>query len=185
MRNELDEILVIKYPKIFADRHGDKKKTLMCWGFSHGDGWYNIIDMLCANIQSHIDSTRRQRANDLLFNRALMRSTKQNYKPLINYFSGGKIPSAYHVEYAAKVFEDIEPQCRIVHTACPQVVAVQVKEKYGTLRFYYDGGDDYIQGLVALAESMSSCTCEECGAPGTTDGMGWIRTLCKTHATQD
>ena len=37
-----------------------------------------------------------------------------------------------------------------------QVTLDQVKEKFGTLRFYYTGGDDYIRGLVAMAESMLS-----------------------------
>ena len=63
----------------------------------------------------------------------------------------------------------------------PQVVAVQVKEKFGTLRFYYDGGDDYISGLVSMAESWSAVACEECGAPGTQNSRGWIKTLCETH----
>ncbi|MDP2683473.1 MAG: hypothetical protein Q8P20_00295 [bacterium] len=46
-----------------------------------------------------------------------------------------------------------------------QVEAVQVKEKYGSLRFYYDGGDDYINGVVAMAEELSIFTCERCGGP--------------------
>jgi hypothetical protein len=64
----------------------------------------------------------------------------------------------------------------------PQVMLDQVKEKFGTLRFYYTGGDDYISGLVSMAESMSSVTCEECGKPGKQVGGGWITTLCKEHA---
>jgi hypothetical protein len=57
----------------------------------------------------------------------------------------------------------------------------QVKEKFGTLRFYYTGGDDYISGMVRMAESMSGVTCEECGAPGEQNDGGWIRTLCEEH----
>ena len=45
-------------------------------------------------------------------------------------------------------------------------MADQVKEKFGTLRFYYTGGDDRIDGMVRMAESMSAVTCETCGAPG-------------------
>jgi hypothetical protein len=66
-----------------------------------------------------------------------------------------------------------------------QVVLDQVKEKFGTLRFYYTGGDDYIRGLVAMAESMSGVTCEECGKPGTSTGGGWIRTVCIEHGGVD
>ena len=66
----------------------------------------------------------------------------------------------------------------------PPVVATQVKEKYGTLRFYYTGGDDYIDGVVAMAEYMSEVTCETCGAPGKLRDSGWVRTLCDEHAKE-
>jgi hypothetical protein len=70
---------------------------------------------------------------------------------------------------------------------CPQVTLEQVKEKFGTLRFYYNGGDEYIRGLVSMAESMSGVTCEGCGAQAETNwpkdengGLGgWVRTICK------
>ena len=67
----------------------------------------------------------------------------------------------------------------------PQVTLDQVKEKFGTLRFYYTGGDDYIDGLVSMAESMSGVTCETCGKPGTSSGGGWIKTLCEEHGGQN
>ena len=63
-----------------------------------------------------------------------------------------------------------------------QVTLDQVKEKFGTLRFYYTGGDDVIDGMVRMAESMSSVTCEECGNPGKRIGGGWVTTLCEEHA---
>ncbi len=63
-----------------------------------------------------------------------------------------------------------------------QVTLDQVKEKFGTLRFYYTGGDDIIDGMVRMAESMSGVTCEECGNPGKRIGGGWVTTLCKEHA---
>lgn len=64
----------------------------------------------------------------------------------------------------------------------PQVVATQVKEKYGTLSFYYSGGDEYIHGLVSMAKSMSGVTCETCGKPADRGGVemsGWITTICE------
>jgi hypothetical protein len=71
-----------------------------------------------------------------------------------------------------------------VPEACEQVVVDQVKEKFGGLRFYYTGGDDLIDGMVRMAESMSEVTCEECGYPGTTRGGGWVRTLCDKHENE-
>ena len=63
-----------------------------------------------------------------------------------------------------------------------QVTLDQVKEKFGTLRFYYTGGDDVIDGMVRMAESMSGVTCEECSNPGKRIGGGWVTTLCEEHA---
>lgn len=73
---------------------------------------------------------------------------------------------------------DMRPVPDSIH----QVTLDQVKEKFGTLRFYYTGGDEYISGLVSMAESMSGVTCETCGNPGKSTGGGWITTLCKEHA---
>lgn len=54
----------------------------------------------------------------------------------------------------------------------------QVKEKYGTLRVYHSGGNDFHLGVIAMAEAMSGYTCERCGQPGHTRGTGWLYTLC-------
>ena len=124
MKKELDEKLVAKYPLIFADRNGDMTKTLMCWGFECGDGWYWLIDNLCSCIQGYIDNNG--------------------------------------------------------HLNIPQVVAVQVKEKFGTLRFYYGGGDEYIGGKVSFAEWLSGSICENCGSVEgkiNTEGY-WVSCLC-------
>ena len=64
----------------------------------------------------------------------------------------------------------------------PKFIATQVKEKFGTLRFYYNGGDDFIDGVVSFAEGMSSEVCEYCGNKGKTRHGGWVRTLCDKHA---
>jgi hypothetical protein len=60
-----------------------------------------------------------------------------------------------------------------------QVVAAQVKEKMGTLRFYVDGGDATTEGIIQMAEAMSSRICELCGSPAKTSGdSGWWHTTC-------
>lgn len=142
MNEKLDNLLCTKYPEIFKNRNGDPLSTAMCWGFAHGDGWFDLLDSLCWTIQERIDWRKSQ------------------------------------ITWC--VAEGKEPPEEI-----PQVVAVQVKEKYGTLRFYYDGGDDYINGAVSLAENLSGSICEECGAPGHKRQGGWIRTLCDEHADKD
>lgn len=66
----------------------------------------------------------------------------------------------------------------------PPVKIEQIKEKFGTLRFYYQGGDDFVHGAAWLAESLSGIICEECGAPGERRSGGWVRTLCDKHEAE-
>lgn len=141
MNEKLDKDLCERFPKLFVNRHADMKTTAMCWGFEHGDGWYNILSALCGNIQSHIDWCNETRER-------LLKNNPYNHS----------IPDEV-----------------------PQVVVDQVKEKFGTLRFYYSGGDDAIDGMVRMAESMSAVTCEKCGKPGYSSSGGWIVTLCEEH----
>jgi hypothetical protein len=80
----------------------------------------------------------------------------------------------HHIDWNNQNFEKGYKQYKQV----AQVTLDQVKEKFGTLRFYYSGGDDIIDGMVRMAESMSGCTCEECGNIGKSRGGGWIHTYC-------
>lgn len=115
------------YPKMFSEPYG---------GFCVSEGWWPIIESLCANIQSHINWKNEQR----------------------DRFQRGE--------------------------GCPQVVVRQIKEKFGGLRFYYDGGDESIAGMVRMAESWAAHTCEECGKPGKSRNGGWIKTLCDEHEAE-
>jgi len=66
------------------------------------------------------------------------------------------------------------------------VYAVQVKQKFGGLRFYVYSRDiseeDYqtCQNLIAEAEKTSYNVCESCGKPASSFKRNfWILTLCK------
>ncbi len=84
--------------------------------------------------------------------------------------------------------------------ACPYyTIAEQVKEKFGTLRFYIRlerkaGGAstddewaaervwrDILWDITCRAESKSAWICEECGDHGETNSNGWLSTLCTYH----
>lgn len=66
--------------------------------------------------------------------------------------------------------------------------ATQVKEKFGTLRFYWDGSlsaeaDALVEHAIDLAEARSACTCETCGEEGRLYRKGgWLLTRCAAHA---
>jgi hypothetical protein len=181
MKQELDEALCAKYPKIFKYRHAPMTHTAMCWGFECGDGWYNIIDALCGNIQNHVTNKRNYRARILKFNRALKRALAGDTRPLQMHFTfGGKgEPDEWAIEMANKAI--VKAEFNEVPPPMPYITASQVKEKFGGLRFYTNGYTDEVSGMIRMAESMSYRTCEVCGNPGRSNNYGWISTLCDTH----
>ena len=120
MNKKLEQELFDKYPKIFIEKDLPMSETCMCWGIDCGNGWFNLLDLLCSSLQWDTDKNDRE-----------------------------------------------------------QVVATQVKEKFGTLRFYTHGTDEYQRGMIALAENMSGKTCDVCGQPGETKGRMWVSTLCE------
>jgi hypothetical protein len=123
MRQELDDLLCQRYPEIFCDRQKDQYETSMCWGFCCGDGWFDIINGLCAVIDTEV--------------------------------SAGKMPP---------------------------VVARQVKEKMGSLRFRIHGGNEKTRQLIELARQNSEHTCEECGQPAELRALEFGRVLCTSCA---
>lgn len=56
--------------------------------------------------------------------------------------------------------------------------AVQVKEKFGTLRFYLDHYTIAAEEIIKEAERRSAVTCERCGGFGKLRKGSWLRTLC-------
>ena len=88
----------------------------------------------------------------------------------------------------------------------PEYEIQQIKEKYGTLRYYYEGGKtqlvrDIMDAVVRLAEYESSYTCEQCGNSSrrsdsskdiewdstavTKVRRGWYKTICDNCAGED
>lgn len=144
MKKELQEKLFKSYPAIFRQKDLDRTVTAMCYGIACGDGWYDLIDQLCGEIQNQVDNVNRNRRNKL----------KLSARTLVPVN-----------------FEEITCE------------ATQVKEKFGGLRFYVEGGDEYISGAIAMAESLSYQICTECGCKSDVDtqkNRGWIYTLCKS-----
>ncbi len=186
MTPERDKELCEKYPLIFADRGKNMMESCMYWGLAVGDGWYNIIDIMCHVIQNHIDWSVKSNEMSLKHNEMVI-AARAGDLTLFNQ-RHEKLDSEYRQQYLDRVLIIGEDEgkswssgLRTVKPIIPQLVADQVKEKFAGLRFYHHGGDDFCDGVVAMAEAMSMRTCEECGAPGTVGGRGWIKTLCETH----
>jgi hypothetical protein len=130
MSPELEQELVRKYPALFTDYGATPDRSLMAFGFECGDGWFDLLDVLCAQLT------------------ALDPATDDN---------GDAWP----------------------------IRAMQVKEKYGTLRFYIGPAPDEALTLIGFAEAMSARICETCGDRGRTRGTGWLKTLCDPCAEKE
>lgn len=62
-----------------------------------------------------------------------------------------------------------------------KLYAVQVKQKFGGLRFYMNQETPYINGAISLAERQSSRICETCGNPGSQrNNKGWVVVMCNS-----
>ena len=188
MRKDLDELLCQKYPKMMVNRLKPMQETCMCWGFECGNGWFNILDQLMGNIQHHIDWKLEQRDCAIKYNEMAAQAKAGNF----DLFEKD-MKTITNTEYKEKrLGEIIAGDFRKLPEVIPQVTLDQVKEKFGTLRFYYTGGDDVIDGMVRMAESMSGVTCESCGTTAETNwpkgengGIGgWVRTECKPCTVQ-
>ena len=125
-----------KHPEMFSQPYG---------GVCVDEGWWKIIRVLCAQIDSYMKWRNSTRA-------ALLKDNP----------------------YGHKIPDEVE-----------QVVVMQIKEKFGGLRFYYSGGDMFIRGLVTMAEEWAHVTCEKCGNPGHySRSGGWIKVLCDEHEAE-
>jgi hypothetical protein len=140
MSPDKDEELSKKYPRIFKQCLSENQISSCGFGIDTGDGWYDLIDVLCSQIQRHVDQVI-----------SIQRHSLKN----------GSIKE-----------EDVVPEDDL------QVVALQVKEKFGGLCFYAHGCDDSVRGMIDMAESMSFRVCEECGRRGRTRDGSWIHTHC-------
>ena len=185
MNDALDKYLCEKYPKIFSERHGNMQETCMCWGLECGDGWFFLIDALCASIQHRVDNPPYVRKRGI---RRLWQKVKQGYNltlwnkiiyPVIH-----KLPYKTYSKLQRVLMADIVEFEKAPDGYVPQVVFVQVKEKFSGLRIYARGGDDHTQSLIDFAESVSHFVCERCGKMDHTVGRnqhGWITTTCADH----
>ncbi len=179
MSPELEQKLFAKYPKIFRDANKSPQESCMAFGLEVGDGWYDLIDVLCEALTYTYTTAIEVDEED---------GKRLGIKPYS--YKDGEIRYRY--------FFNVKP---------PQVVADQVKEKFGTLRFYYhleyDEGNtslvetkkypeldainkryaDYFDGIVHFADIASGRTCEVSGAEGQMHSRrGWFKVLNKEVA---
>jgi len=212
MKDELDKKLCDAFPLLYEDRKSSMSETCMCWGFSCNDGWFDIIWNLSENLENEIQnlidehpSTKcgrcfcEEKSHDDKFPHACTEIHKLPIRFLS--FSSRRVTNSFFKESWAslkfwikktatkmsyKLYDlfglHIKKKCFCTGFKKNYPKASQVKEKFGTLRFYLTKGTDRMYDLIHEAERLSSRTCEECGKPGLYDNKtGWYYTLCEEH----
>lgn len=82
-----------------------------------------------------------------------------------------------------KAAEKIEPRIQQLidegrESEDVRFTSTQVKEKFGTLHWYFSFSDDVIDAAIKEAEETSHYVCELCGAEGEARNTSWVLTLC-------
>lgn len=169
MDKKLDEQLCRDFPEIFRDRHGNMAETCMCWGFEVGNGWEPMIRLLCGRLMRPVHRLRDRIAE----HRRVVAETPES-----------EWTDWMRENFTQARLTELEQQLAQAQAEIP--VAVQVKEKFGGLRFYVHGGNDAVHQEIEWAEGLSYHVCEVCGTMQDVSvwNLGWVRTLCRAHAVE-
>lgn len=155
MKENLQALLTTRFANFFSYSHAYP---------GCGDGWFQILWNICSEVDDYIAQIKHhnQWCQDQI--QAVLQG--------LGRFE--KLSDEQRTAEIEKLNEDIK--------IIPLFNIVQIKEKFGTLRFYYDGGDKVIDRIVSMGERFSESTCEYCGKPGKLRQGGWLKTLCDEHA---
>ena len=90
-------------------------------------------------------------------------------------------------------YEIMRGLCKELQEACnkepgAKVIPMQIKEKFGSLQFYFHAENcseelnDELYNIVNKWEGISERTCMECGAAAVMrNNGGWVSPLCEEH----
>lgn len=96
-------------------------------------------------------------------------------------FYGLEVNEGWH-DLLDKLCGDIQFYCD--NNDFLQVRAIQVKEKFGALRFYCTPAPDEVYNMIDEAERKSTTICETCGKSGKRRGKSWLYTACDEHTKE-
>lgn len=157
MKHELDAALVKDFPLTFA-RSSHGREPWSMFGFECGDGWEASIRKTAEKLEPLIAI-------------AILETALPNFLH--------KITPKFLIKTLAKIAPDalllfISQEYGYFRTA-------QLKEKFGTGRWYLSCGTEEMHDLVEAWELETDTICETCGKPGELRGHGWLYTACWDH----
>lgn len=97
MTNYLQKILFDTYPSLFREKDLPPSQTCMCWGIECDDGWFNILYVLCGQINAYTEFNNTPEVT--------INQVKEKYGGLRFYFTGGDKTIDNLVSYAERLSE--------------------------------------------------------------------------------
>lgn len=89
------------------------------------------------------------------------------------------MPEGWREAFGEQMCEEIRKQ--LEREDDKEFAVLEIKEKYGALRFYHTGSAE-IDDIVDKYEAISERTCIICGKPATKISRGWICPYCDNCA---
>ena len=93
------------------------------------------------------------------------------------YTSFDLIPQGWRRAFGMEMCQEIEDALE-VDGLQDKYFPVQIKEKYGTLRWYTNFTTEKLEKILHKYEDLSERTCILCGAPATKYAVNWISPYC-------
>ena len=97
------------------------------------------------------------------------------------------MPDGWRIAFGEQLCEELKQELLACggQKALDEYMVVQIKEKYGQLRWYDNGCTDrWFKEILPKYERLSEETCIHCGKPATLISAGWISPWCDDCAKE-
>jgi hypothetical protein len=182
LEETFEEYLMSKYPELFPQDEQGNPLPSSC-GVGGQEEWKDIIDNLCGAIVQYTKTSFKSEKNPNKLIRLWYFLWDKLWKPIHNKLykllnpynkyapkdSNGiwiipkdvqkKVEGSRREKVRKKLFHLtyhvlLPSDAFITKPSCPKVTIAQIKSKFGELRFYIDGGDDAVYGMIRFAEHL-------------------------------
>jgi hypothetical protein len=182
LEETFEEYLMSKYPELFPQDEQGNPLPSSC-GVGGHEEWKDIIDNLCGAIVQYTKTSFKTEKNPNKLIRLWYflwdKLWRPIYKKLDNMLNLYRRYAPKNSEAFWLIPKDIQKKVEasrqheirkklahlnyyvlcpknafITKPSCPKVTIAQIKSKFGELRFYIDGADDAVYGMIRFAEHL-------------------------------
>ena len=182
LEETFEEYLMSKYPELFPQDEQGNTLPSSC-GVGGQEEWKDIIDNLCGAIVQYTKTSFKSEKNPNKLIRLWYFLWTKLWKPIHNKLYTILNPYNKYAPKDSKgswlIRKDVQKKVeasrkekirkKLFHLtyyvlcpknpfvskpSCPKVTIAQIKSKFGGLRFYVDGADDAVHGMIRFAEYL-------------------------------